>query len=250
MHVVALFNLKGGVGKTSSAVNLADIAAREGFRTLLWDLDAQGGSSYILRRRPREGGLKGVIRKGAPLARLVRPTLYPRLCLLPASTANRKLDLLLDRHNAGRRLLARLVEPLGDEHDVLILDCPPTLSALAEQVLRAADLVVTPVVPAPLSANAYEVVREHLREHGIRRRKLRPVFNLVDRRRRLHREWTLRPPAVFAHRFETVVPAASAVEQMSLRREPLAAFSSASPATRAYRHLWQEAIEWLEAGGA
>lgn len=246
MHVVALFNLKGGVGKTSSAVNLAAIAAREGFRTLLWDLDAQGGSSYILRRPPVKGGLKRILRCEAPLAGLVQETLYDRLSLLPASTANRKLDSLLERLEARSKLLGRLIEPLAATHDVLLLDCPPSLSSLAEQVLRAAHLVVTPVIPAPLSANAFDVLTAHLTRHGISPRKVRPVFNLVDRRRRLHREWVLRPPELLRRHFETVIPAASVVEQMSLRREPLAAFAPASAAGLAYQHLWHEIFEWLQ----
>ena len=245
MHVVAVFNVKGGVGKTSTAVNLADVAAREGCRTLLWDLDAQGGASYLLRRRPLPKGVTRAFRKGDGLARLVQPTLYDRLSVLPATAANAKLDILLERMEAGRKLLRRLVTPLARKHDILILDCPPTLSLLAQQILRAAHLAVLPIMPAPLSVRAFELVEGLLSEHEISTRKLRPVFNLVDRRRALHRDWILRPPAQFKRRFDTVIPAASAVEQMGVHRAPLNAFAPRSPATVAYTRLWQEAFEWL-----
>ncbi|MEM9301288.1 MAG: ParA family protein [Pseudomonadota bacterium] len=246
MHIVALFNLKGGVGKTSTAINLAWAAAADGCRTLLWDLDAQGGASYILRRKPLKQGVTRAFRKGTPLAKLVRDTLYERLALIPASPANRKLDILLDRHGAKRKLLSKLVAPLAEDYDVLVLDCPPSLSALAEQILLASDLIVTPVVPAPLSANAFEAVASHLDAHEISRKKLRPVFNLVDRRRTLHRQWITRPPKGFGRRFETVLPAAAVVEQMSLRREPLGEFAPRAPASEAFQRLWIEVLESLQ----
>ncbi len=93
MNTLATYNIKGGVGKTAAAVNLAYLAARDGHRTLLWDLDPQGAASYLLRVRPRvKGGGKALIRGKTSLEEAVKPTEFDRLDLVPADFTYRNLD--------------------------------------------------------------------------------------------------------------------------------------------------------------
>src|SRR4030095_4547021 len=97
VNTLATYNIKGGVGKTTAAVNLAYLAAGDGRRTLLWDLDPQGAASYLLRIGPRvKGGGKALIRGKTSLDQAVKPTEFDRLDLVPADFTYRNLDLVLD----------------------------------------------------------------------------------------------------------------------------------------------------------
>ena len=158
MATLAIYNSKGGVGKTSLAVNLAWAAATlSRRRTLLWDLDAQAGASFILAPtlRPRDRARAVIERDMAP-EELIVGTDVPDLDLLPADASLRTLDLLFDRLGAKKRF-RRITEALEKRYDRIIVDCPPGLGITADQVIRAATLIVVPMVPAALSARAKQV---------------------------------------------------------------------------------------------
>ncbi|WP_110664749.1 ParA family protein [Salinicola halophilus] len=241
MKVVALHNLKGGVGKTSAAVNLAREANRDGLPVLVWDLDAQGASTWVL------GGENGLGRKvkkllagKSPLGEEVQHTDWERLDLLPSDMRMRELDRLLDDGSSGDKHLKRLIAPFSEEYALLILDCPPGLSTLSDQLVRAADRILVPTIPSPLSVQAFSRMMAHLDLKKRQRQRVTPFFNLVDRRRKLHREWLETPPAAIGPVMQSWIPYASAVERMSLECRPLADLAPRSRATLAYRQLWQE----------
>ena len=146
VNTLATYNIKGGVGKTASAVNLAYLAARDGRRTLLWDLDPQGAASYLLRVRPRvKGGGKALVRGKRSLDQAVKITEFDGLDLVPADFTYRNLDLVLDEAKKPTQRIARLLGPMADAYDVVVLDCPPGISLVSENVVHAAD---TPAGPA------------------------------------------------------------------------------------------------------
>jgi len=132
-----------------------------------------------------------------------------------------------------RRRLAKLLEGLEKSYDRVILDCPPGLGETAEQVLRAADLVIVPVIPSPLSQRALLMVRQFLDRQTGRHAPILPVFSMVDRRRALHKQ------ALAEHPDWPVIPMASAVERMAEMRQPIACFDAQSPASQAYAKLWR-----------
>ncbi|MCS4503505.1 Sporulation initiation inhibitor protein Soj [wastewater metagenome] len=241
MNILALHNLKGGVGKTAAAVNLAWEAGRAGWPTLVWDLDAQGAASWYL---GADGGFERKAKKllggKSPLGREVRPTPHDNVDVLPADQALHELDDLLRRTADSRKHLGTLLEPFAEQYALVVLDCPPGLSRFAEQVARAADRVLVPVVPSPLSLRAWTQMREHLGGKKSVRRRLSPFFSLVDRRRRLHRDWLAEPPAAFEGLMAGWVPYASVVERMGLEQAPVGTFAPRSAAARAYAGLWAE----------
>ncbi|MED5501849.1 MAG: ParA family protein, partial [Pseudomonadota bacterium] len=127
-----------------------------------------------------------------------------------------------------------------EEYALMILDCPPGLSTLAEQLIRAADRILVPTIPSPLSIQAFSRMLAHLDLKKRQRERICPFFNLVDRRRRLHREWIESPPEAMGRTLHSWIPYSSDVERMSLENQPLADLAPRSRATHAYRHLWQE----------
>ena len=240
MKTLATYNIKGGVGKTASAVNLAYLAAQGGLRTLLWDLDPQGAASYLLRVRPRvKGGGKALVSGKRSLEDAVKVTEYDGLDLVPADFTYRNLDLVLGETKKPTQRIARLLAPMADDYDVIVLDCPPGISLVSENVVDAADILLVPLIPTTLSVRTLEQLTEFVGELD-HPPALFPFFTMVDGRKRLHREVI---DDLRAHRDDlatTVVPALSLVEQMAVHRAPLPVFAPRSRVTRSYEDLWAE----------
>jgi cellulose biosynthesis protein BcsQ len=240
VKTLATYNIKGGVGKTAAAVNLAFLAARGGRRTLLWDLDPQGAASYLLRVRPHvKGGGKALISGKKPLDEAAKPTEFDRLDLVPADLTYRNLDLVLDAAKKSTQRIARLLDPLEDDYDLAILDCPPGISLASENVLHATDLLLVPLIPTTLSVRTLEQLSEFTAELEYPP-ALFPFFTMVDGRKRLHREVVDQLRAERKDLATTVIPALSVVEQMAVHRAPLPVFAPRSRVTRSYEALWEE----------
>jgi cellulose biosynthesis protein BcsQ len=240
VKALATYNIKGGVGKTAAAVNLAYLAARDGRRTLLWDLDPQGAASYLLRVRPRvKGGGKALVSGKRPLDQAAKATEFDGLDLVPADFTYRNLDLALDAAKKPTQRIARLLAPVADGYDVAVLDCPPGMSLVSENVLHAADTLLIPLIPTTLSVRTLEQLTEFVA--GLDRPPaLFPFFSMVDGRKRLHREVIERLRAERRDVAVTAIPALSLVEQMSVHRAPLAVFAPRSQVTLRYQELWAE----------
>ena len=240
MNTLATYNIKGGVGKTAAAVNLAWLAARDGRRTLLWDLDPQGAASYLLRVRPRvKGGGKALIRGKRSLDQAIRVTDFDGVDVVPADFTYRNLDLVLGDAKKPTRRLARLLAPVGDDYDVAILDSPPGISLVSENVVHAADTLLIPLIPTTLSVRTLDQLTEFVASLD-RPPALLPFFTMVDGRKRLHREVIDDLRARRDDLAATVIPALSLVEQMAVHRAPLPVFAPRSRVTRSYEDLWAE----------
>jgi chromosome partitioning protein len=247
VKIVAVTNIKGGVGKTTTAVNLAYLSAAEGRATLLWDLDSQGGATYALRGEARERtSAKKLLAGKRELPELILASGYPALDLLPADFSYRNFAVhLAERRHPTERLL-KMSRPLREIYAALFLDCPSGISLLSENVLRAADVVIVPLVPTPLSLRMLVQLYEFVAAEGWTDLALLPFFSMVDRRRSLHQELIGEARAQFPAILATEVPYWSEIERMSVRRAPLPASAPKSEAALIYHELWAEIRQRLE----
>jgi cellulose biosynthesis protein BcsQ len=247
MKIIASYNLKGGVGKTTAAVNLAYLSAQQGRRTLLWDLDPQGAATYLFRIRPRvKGGSQKLVRGARPILDAVKATDFEGLDLLPADFTYRHMDIDLNGRPKPQQTLRRLLAPLSDEFDVVILDTPPSLSLVSENVLRASDVVLVPLIPTVLSVRTFDQLSGFVAELKGAKPVLRGYFSMLDRRRKLHLEILSSLPAERPQMSAIAIPSASAVEQMAVRRSPVVAFAPQSQAAMAFKELWAEVSALIE----
>ena len=241
MRIVGVYNIKGGVGKTAAAVNLAYLSALEGYRTLLWDLDPQGAASYYFRIKPRvKGGGRKMLSGRRDIDGLIKGTDFEKLDLLPADFSYRNMDLMLGEAKKPVRQLLRLLRPLSEEFDRIFLDCPPSISLVSENIFRAADALLIPTIPTTLSIRTYQQLLDFLDGHKVKDADVMPFFSMVDRRKRMHLDIIEQMPQEHPEVLAAHIPYASDVERMGIHREPVGNFAPNSSAGRAYQALWDE----------
>lgn len=240
MKVIACYNIKGGIGKTATTVNLAYLASLEGAKTLVWDLDPQGAASFYFRIKPKvKKGGKGLLTGKKELDDVIKGTDFENLDLVPADFSYRNLDLELDDLKNSNRQIRKLLKPLKQEYDYVFLDCPPSVSIVSENILMAADIIMVPTIPTTLSLRTLDQIIEFCKKMGIAHSKILMFFSMVDMRKKLHKQ-LLENHGKKIRVLKTSIPYASDVEKMGIHRQPAPVFASQSPPVKAYQALWSE----------
>ncbi|WP_457572938.1 ParA family protein [Desulfolithobacter sp.] len=240
MSVIAVYNIKGGVGKTATAVNLSYLSSSHGVNTLLCDMDSQGSATYYFRIRPaKKFNTRKLLKGGRHVDRNIRGTDYPGLDLLPADFSYRNIDIALDDLKKSRQRISRVLKPLKKEYGHIFLDCPPNVTLLSENIFHAADWILVPLIPTTLSHLALQQLLNFLKEIGQDRSKVLVFFSMVEKRKNMHGEMMRQlegQPGILRSR----IPFLADVEKMGLYRQPVTAALPASAASAAYRELWDE----------
>ncbi|MDM8544959.1 ParA family protein [Candidatus Venteria ishoeyi] len=240
MKIIASYSIKGGVGKTSTAVNLAWQAAQEGANTLIWDLDPQAAASFYFRIKPKiKGGTKKLLKPKSVLDNLIKGTDYLNLDLLPADFSYRHMELGLNEQKHPTQQLLRLLRPLTQEYDYIFLDCPPTLTLVSENIFQAADIMICPVIPTTLSLRTLQQLEDFCNDNNLKHLSILPFFSMVDRRKKMHQQIieTFKPQGLFLNQ---QIAYASDIEKMGLRRAAVGDYAASSQAAKSYQSLWQE----------
>jgi chromosome partitioning protein len=242
MKIVATYNIKGGVGKTAAAVNLSFLAARQGLRVLVWDLDPQGAATFYFRVKPKvKGGVQELINGKRELAGAIKGTDFENLDVIPADFSYRHLDIDLDQNKKPTKRIKRLLDTVKEEYDLVIRDCPPSISLVSESVFCAADALIVPVIPTILSVRTLQQLSHFMVKEKLNNLRLLNFFSLVDRRKKMHREIMEELNATRADILKAYIPYSSEVEKMGIHMSPVGATSSRSSlALKAYQALWEE----------
>lgn len=240
MVTLALYNLKGGVGKTAAAINLAYLAAKEGYKTLIWDMDPQGSSSFYLgAEATTRNESRKLLNSEMELLDAVQASAYENLDIIPADLSARHADVLLSEMKHSKRKISSLLSGLKKDYDIVILDCPPGISILHDAVFAGVDWILMPNIPTTLSIRSYETVATYFKENELDLSKLKCFFSMVDHRKNLHHEVmnSFYKDKVF---LKSYIPYLSDVEKMGINEAPLETFAASSYAAQCYRDLWKE----------
>jgi cellulose biosynthesis protein BcsQ len=243
MISIALYNLKGGVGKTATCVNLSYLAAQDGYKVLLWDLDPQGSTSFYYNVQPKvKSGTQKLFNEQLDLDDLIMATGYDNIEIIPADLTARNLEIILEELRSSRRRFKTILNTLAKEYDFVFIDCPPGFSVLSENIFTAADIILMPTIPTTLSVRTYEMVKDYFKEKSLDLEKLMCCFTMVDIRKNMHTD-TMDELIRDNKFFSNYIPYLADVEKMGVYQAPIAVFAPSSYAAKCYQDLWEEIKE-------
>jgi chromosome partitioning protein len=248
-RIYALANQKGGVGKTTTAINLAACLAEAGERSLVVDLDPQANATSGLGERAN-GTSSYDLLDGLPLDTLAKPTCFENLDLVPSRPELAGAVVELSRREDGETYLARSLVSARDRYAFVFLDCPPSLGPLTVNALAAADRVL---VPVQAEYYALEGLAQLVRSVELVRARLNPrltvggvLLTMVDGRTRLSAEVSDEVRRHFGKLvFDAVVPRSVRLAEAPSHGLPAIAYDRRSAGADAY---WQVAMELVERG--
>lgn len=248
--IISIINQKGGVGKTTTAVNLAAYLADSGHRTLLVDEDAQGNATSGLSMDTSrfDATLYDVLIDGVPAEEAAYRTEVKKLSLLPASIdlAGAEVEMvdIPDRETLLRRVLA----PLRDRYDYILIDCPPSLGLMTVNALTAADMVL---IPIQAEFYALEGLSQLTKTVQAVKKRLNPELELLgilvtmyDGRTNLAVQVSEEVKKYFGKKvFKTMIPRAVKLSEAPSFGEPIVRYAPKSKGAAAYKSLCQEVLK-------
>ena len=242
MKTIALYSIKGGVGKTATAVNLAYLSSLNSGPTLICDLDPQGASSYYFRISASSKYNSDKFLKGSKsIYSNIKATDFENLDLLASDFSYRNLDIELAEKKNPLKKLRKNLEALSEEYRYIFFDCPPNLTLLSESVFAASDIILVPMIPTTLSIRTYTQLIDFFKANKLDTAKIMTFFTLVEKKKKMHRD-ILKEYRHAPGFLSQTIPCNCEVEKMGFYRAPLNAVMPNALAAKAYLSLWNEMI--------
>lgn len=252
--IVAVANQKGGVGKTTTSVNLAACVADAGRRTLLIDADPQGNATSGLGvdKNALESSIYDVFINDLPLSDAVRPTMLDTLRLVPANIELAGAEVELVTRMAREQVLKNALAAVRGEYDFVFIDCPPSLGLLTLNALNAAD---TLLVPIQCEFYALEGLSQLMNTVRLVRRNLNPaldvegvVLTMFDSRTNLSVQVVEEVKKFFRNKvYETIIPRSVRLSEAPSFGLPIIRYAPRSSGAAAYEALARELMARADA---
>jgi len=231
--VISIYNIKGGVGKTSTTINLAFNASKTD-KVLIWDLDPQGATTFYLEKNVKDKNfIHKVTHKG--LNKFIKKTNFDNIDLIPADLSIKDIDKYLEDDKLFKKLLKNV-----EGYKYIFIDSPPTLSLISQNIFKVSDVVVIPTIPTILSVRTYNQIIHYFKNYT-KNRKIFTFLSMVDKRKKMHIDiskkiLTLPKKQVL----KTLIFNSAIVEKMGEELAPVEVFAPHSESAKAYQNLWNE----------
>jgi cellulose biosynthesis protein BcsQ len=241
MKVIAVYSVKGGVGKTASAVNLSFVASQNKANVLLIDMDPQAASTFYFKlKQGHEGKIKKNFFGSSSLEDFIKETEFTNLDILPADSRYRKLDVLLSDMKNSDSWLKKLLKPVKANYDYIILDCPPNLTNLSENIFKNVDIILVPVIPSVLSVRTYDQLKTYFKDQKLDSKKLIPFYSMVEIKKNMHNDIMEEFSKQHSECLNIAIPYNTIVERMGEYLLPVSAKFPLSETADLYQKLWKK----------
>jgi cellulose biosynthesis protein BcsQ len=245
MKTIAIYNIKGGVGKTTTTINIACLLAKMNLSVLVWDLDAQGGTSFFFDKEHQNNQNLGKLFSGyISIYDVIKPadtyhidiiandTLFSDQFINHASQLT-KLDFF------SNQLVKNVLSKVNDDYDVVIIDCPPGKFTMHDNVFCATDLLLVPNIPAPLSMYCNDMLLAAMQKLQPSNTRIFSFFNLVQMQKKLHKMY-LNSESSLVHQLENYIPFYTEIETISQSKTSIFHQLKDSKSILYYENLWDE----------
>jgi chromosome partitioning protein len=249
---IAVYNIKGGVGKTTTSVNLACLLAKYGLSVMLWDLDPQGGSSYFFNRQNHNTNTHArLFDRYITIYDVIHSTdsyhidVISNDALLSDQFMN-KASRMTAVNFTNHELIKIILSEVEDDYDVCIMDCSPGRFLMHDNIFHAADLLLIPNIPAPLSVYCNNMLMDSLQNNAPIWNKTLSFYNMVQLHKNLHRHYLDNRKEDSDRVLNSFIPFYTEIELITHTRESIFHQLKEFKANVYYHRLWTEICERMQ----